>query len=310
MYSYSIAQWLLVFYIYCFLGWIFESVVVSVKQKRLVNRGFLRGPMLPIYGFGATIMLHVALPLTGHPVQIYFAGLVVATAFEYVVGVLMESIFKVKYWDYSEHRFQFQGRICLQSSLAWGVLSVLLMYVLHPPVEWLLEEYGTVPLVFTVGVLSVYFLTDVTASVKTALDFAGLLEELDAMRANVDKMREQFAAAAWEKRAELTAAAQEQRDRLASAAEESREKLVEAAEESREKLTEAAEEYRERRAAASEAARLQMYLAIQEAEKQITDKIQNMKRSRKWMVRGNPSLRSKQFDRTLREVKDRLNRLK
>lgn len=310
MYSYSVAQWLLVFYIYCFLGWIFESVVVSVQQKRLVNRGFLRGPMLPIYGFGATIMLHVALPLTGHPVEIYFAGLVVATAFEYAVGVLMEKIFKVKYWDYSEHRFQFQGRICLQSSLAWGVLSVLLMYVLHPPVEWLLAEYGTVPLVFTVAVLSVYFLTDVTASVKTALDFAKLLEELDAMRANVDKMREQFAAAAWEKRAELTAAAQEQRDRLVSAAEEGRERLAEAAEEGREKLAEAAEERRERRAAASENARLQMYLAIQEAEDQITDKIQNMKRSRKWMVRGNPGLRSRQFDRTLREVKDRLNQLK
>lgn len=299
MYDYSIAQWLLVFYIYCFLGWIFESIVVSVQQKRLVNRGFLRGPMLPIYGFGATIMLHVALPLAGHPVQIYFAGLVVATAFEYVVGVLMEAIFKVKYWDYSEHRFQFQGRICLQSSLAWGALSVLLRYVLHPPVEWLLEEYATVPLVFTVAVLSVYFLTDVTASVKTALDFASLLKELDAMRANVDQMREQFAAAAWEKRAELTAAAQEQRDRLATAAEEGREKLAEAA-----------GEYRERSTAAAENARLQMYLAIQEAEDQITEKIKNMKRSRKWMVRGNPGLRSRQFDRTLREVKDRLNRLK
>lgn len=299
MYDYSIAQWLLVFYIYCFLGWIFESIVVSVQQKRLVNRGFLRGPMLPIYGFGATIMLHVALPLAGHPVQIYFAGLVVATAFEYVVGVLMEAIFKVKYWDYSEHRFQFQGRICLQSSLAWGALSVLLSYVLHPPVEWLIEEYGTVPLVFTVAVLSVYFLTDVTASVKTALDFASLLKELDAMRANVDQMREQFAAAAWEKRAELTAAAQEQRDRLATAAEEGREKLAEAA-----------GEYRERSTAAAENARLQMYLAIQEAEDQITEKIKNMKRSRKWMVRGNPGLRSRQFDRTLREVKDRLNRLK
>ena len=111
MYDYSAAQWLLIFYIYCFCGWVFESAVVSVQQKRPVNRGFLRGPMLPIYGFGATIMLHVSLPLAGHPVQIYFAGMVVATAFEYVVGVVMEAIFKVKYWDYSEHRFQFQGRI-------------------------------------------------------------------------------------------------------------------------------------------------------------------------------------------------------
>lgn len=286
MYDYSAAQWLLIFYIYCFCGWVFESAVVSVQQKRPVNRGFLRGPMLPIYGFGATIMLHVSLPLAGHPVQIYFAGMVVATAFEYVVGVVMEAIFKVKYWDYSEHRFQFQGRICLQSSLAWGMLSVLLVYVLHPPVEYLLEQFNLLPLVFTASVLSVYFLTDVAASVKTALDFAKLLEELDTMRANVDAMREQFAAAAWQKRAELTAAAQE-----------AREQLVDAAQEGRDRLT-----------ASAENARLQMYLAIQDAEDQITDRIKNMKLSRKWMVRGNPGLRSARFDKTLREIKDRLNR--
>ncbi|MBS5702864.1 MAG: hypothetical protein KHW93_03375 [Butyricicoccus pullicaecorum] len=286
MYDYSAAQWLLIFYIYCFCGWVFESAVVSVQQKRPVNRGFLRGPMLPIYGFGATIMLHVSLPLAGHPVQIYFAGMVVATAFEYVVGVVMEAIFKVKYWDYSEHRFQFQGRICLQSSLAWGMLSVLLVYVLHPPVEYLLEQFNLLPLVFTASVLSVYFLTDVAASVKTALDFAKLLEELDTMRANVDAMREQFAAAAWQKRAELTAAAQEAREQLADAAQEGRDRLT----------------------ASAENARLQMYLAIQDAEDQITDRIKNMKLSRKWMVRGNPGLRSARFDKTLREIKDRLNR--
>ncbi len=286
MYDYSAAQWLLIFYIYCFCGWVFESAVVSVQQKRPVNRGFLRGPMLPIYGFGATIMLHVSLPLAGHPVQIYFVGMVVATAFEYVVGVVMEAIFKVKYWDYSEHRFQFQGRICLQSSLAWGMLSVLLVYVLHPPVEYLLEQFNLLPLVFTASVLSVYFLTDVAASVKTALDFAKLLEELDTMRANVDAMREQFAAAAWQKRAELTAAAQEAREQLADAAQEGRDRLT----------------------ASAENARLQMYLAIQDAEDQITDRIKNMKLSRKWMVRGNPGLRSARFDKTLREIKDRLNR--
>ncbi len=286
MYDYSAAQWLLIFYIYCFCGWVFESAVVSVQQKRPVNRGFLRGPMLPIYGFGATIMLHVSLPLAGHPVQIYFVGMVVATAFEYVVSVVMEAIFKVKYWDYSEHRFQFQGRICLQSSLAWGMLSVLLVYVLHPPVEYLLEQFNLLPLVFTASVLSVYFLTDVAASVKTALDFAKLLEELDTMRANVDAMREQFAAAAWQKRAELTAAAQEAREQLADAAQEGRDRLT----------------------ASAENARLQMYLAIQDAEDQITDRIKNMKLSRKWMVRGNPGLRSARFDKTLREIKDRLNR--
>ena len=120
-YSYSAAQWLLVFYLYCMLGWCFESTVVSVGQRRLVNRGFLRGPMLPIYGFGAVILLHVSLPLKQHPVWLYLASMIAATVFEYIVGVVMEKIFKVKYWDYSKQRFQFQGYICLRSSLCWGL---------------------------------------------------------------------------------------------------------------------------------------------------------------------------------------------
>ena len=91
-YSYSAAQWLLVFYLYCMLGWCFESTVVSVGQCRLVNRGFLRGPMLPIYGFGAVILLHVSLPLKQHPVWLYLASMIAATVFEYIVGVVMEKI--------------------------------------------------------------------------------------------------------------------------------------------------------------------------------------------------------------------------
>ena len=137
LYDYSAWQWLLIFYLYCFLGWCFESTVVSVQQRHFVNRGFLRGPMLPIYGFGATILLHVSLPLYNRPAALFLASMAAATVFEYAVGVIMEKLFKVKYWDYSEHRFQFQGRICLQSSLCWGFLGLILARVIHPPVEWI-----------------------------------------------------------------------------------------------------------------------------------------------------------------------------
>ena len=130
-YSYSAPQWLLVFFLYCVLGWCFESTVVSVKQRHFVNRGFLRGPMLPIYGFGAVILLHVSLPLYDKPVALFLASMVAATVFEYIVGVIMEKLFKVKYWDYSTHRFQFQGRICLQSSLCWGFLGLILVRCIH-----------------------------------------------------------------------------------------------------------------------------------------------------------------------------------
>ena len=133
-YSYSAAQWLLVFYLYCMLGWCFESSVVSVGQRRLVNRGFLRGPMLPIYGFGAVILLHVSLPLKQHPVWLYLASMIAATVFEYIVGVVMEKIFKVKYWDYSKQPFNLNGYICLRFSIAWGLACLFVVKLLHPSV--------------------------------------------------------------------------------------------------------------------------------------------------------------------------------
>ena len=89
VYNYSFLQWIFIFYAYCFLGWCFESAVVSVEQRRLVNRGFLRGPMLPIYGCGAVLLLHVSLPLYDRPVELFFASMLAATVFGGGIVVLL-----------------------------------------------------------------------------------------------------------------------------------------------------------------------------------------------------------------------------
>ena len=115
MYTYTWYQWLAFFYVYCFLGWIFESTYVSLKQKRLVNRGFLRLPMLPLYGSGAVMMLWVSLPVRDSLPLVYISGFIAATALEYVTGAVMERLFKVRYWDYSSQPFQLHGYICLSS---------------------------------------------------------------------------------------------------------------------------------------------------------------------------------------------------
>lgn len=111
MYTYTWYQWLAFFYVYCFLGWIFESTYVSLKQKRLVNRGFLRLPMLPLYGSGAVMMLWVSLPVRDSLPLVYISGFIAATALEYVTGAVMERLFKVRYWDYSSQPFQLHGYI-------------------------------------------------------------------------------------------------------------------------------------------------------------------------------------------------------
>ena len=133
MYSYTMAQWLFFFYFYCFFGWCFESSYVSIKNRHPVNRGFMRGPFLPLYGSGAVMMLVVSMPFQHNLVLTYIAGCIGATVLEYVTGVVMEALFKVRYWDYSNQKFNFQGQICLSSTLAWGGLTILMTTVVHRP---------------------------------------------------------------------------------------------------------------------------------------------------------------------------------
>ena len=120
MHVYTTGQWVLLFFFYCFCGWVWESCYVSICQRRWVNRGFLNGPLLPIYGCGAILILFVTLPVEDNLYLVWLLGMLAATALEYVTGAAMEALFKVRYWDYSQHRFQLNGYICLSSSLAWG----------------------------------------------------------------------------------------------------------------------------------------------------------------------------------------------
>lgn len=286
MYDYTAFQWLLIFYIYCIFGWLFESAVVSIQQRRPVNRGFLHGPMLPIYGFGATIILHVSLPLMGHPLAIYFAGLFTATAFEYAVGVLMETLFRVRYWDYSTHKFQFQGRICLDSSIAWGFLSLLLAYVLHKPVARFITDLPQPVAIPLTAVISALFLRDVFLSAKAAFEFAAVLEELEKLRAEADMLRVQ-----------LNLGAREARDRL----NEMRTHLHSTQPGLESGLHGRLQSMRPGEGAHSEP----LLQRLAAAEARLDEHLQQRRQHYKMLLRANPSARSSKFPEVLRLLRER-----
>lgn len=182
MYAYSIMQWLFFFYFYCFVGWCIESVYVSLHQKRLVNRGFMRGPFLPLYGSGAIMMLLVSMPFREHLVLVYIAGCIGATILEYVTGVTMEALFKVRYWDYSDKKYNFQGHICLGTSLAWGLLTILMTRLVHKPVERLVLAIPGSALTALTLVLTVGIAWDFALSFKAAMDLRDILVMMEKAR--------------------------------------------------------------------------------------------------------------------------------
>ena len=178
MHVYSAGQWVLLFFFYCFCGWVWESCYVSLCQRHWVNRGFLRGPLLPIYGSGAIIILFVTLPVAGNLWLVWLFGMLAATLLEYVTGAAMEALFKVRYWDYSKQKFNLNGHICLSSSIAWGFFSILLVRFIHPPIGRLLADVPAWLVDPLALVLTAVFTVDVVQSVQAALDLREVLSKL------------------------------------------------------------------------------------------------------------------------------------
>lgn len=192
MFSYSVIQWLFLFYFYCFFGWCFESGYVSLKSRKWVNRGFMRGPFLPLYGSGAIMMLVVSKPFLNHWWAVYLAGVAGATLLEYVTGVVMEALFKVRYWDYSSNRFNFQGHICLGSSLAWGGLTLLMNYGIHKPVERVMFAIPSPVLSVVTILLSFYIAGDFVLSFKAAMDLRDVLVKLEKVKRDLARVQKRL----------------------------------------------------------------------------------------------------------------------
>lgn len=194
MYVYTIRQWLLFFYFYCFFGWVFESVYVSVKKHKFVNRGFMRGPFLPLYGSGAILILFATIPVRDYSVLVYLLGAAAATLLEYVTGVVMEKLFKVRYWDYTKNKFNFQGHICLGCSIAWGFLSLFLVRVIHKPVEQVImkvSEYSYLEEILVFGI-TIYFVADMTIAFREALELRDLLLYVEKAKAETERLKKRL----------------------------------------------------------------------------------------------------------------------
>lgn len=192
MFQYSIEEWLLLFYTYCFIGWCFESAYVSLRTRHWVNRGFMRGPFLPLYGSGAIMMLVVSRPFADNIWLTYIAGCIGATVLEFVTGAAMEKLFKIRYWDYSNQRFQFKGHICLSSTIAWGFLTILMTRVINEPIAAVIMRIPeAVQDVLTIGLTAV-LAWDFALSFKAAIDLRDVLIKLEEAKADLDEMQQKL----------------------------------------------------------------------------------------------------------------------
>lgn len=138
--TYSLADIIFLLFIYSFVGWLWETVYCSIKDKKFAYRGFLVGPYCPVYGFAVTTVLLATEPFQSNILWLFLSGLLVATAFEYVAGWLLETVFHMKLWDYSQEFGNIQGRIAPRISLFWGFGIVVLVKFIQPGVMGLINH--------------------------------------------------------------------------------------------------------------------------------------------------------------------------
>jgi len=180
------------FLFYSMLGYVCEVVYCSIPAKRLVNRGFLHGPYLPIYGFGALSMILLLSPYKESPCRVFLSGMVLTGILEYLTGFLLEKLFHAKLWDYSSYRFNINGRVCLLNSTMFGILGVVVMYAVHP---WISRIVTYIPdnLLFPVSsAILVVLAADTTASAFHMSAFQERLGRIKALRGMLEERLEKL----------------------------------------------------------------------------------------------------------------------
>lgn len=180
----KIFLWLI---LYSFLGWVYESTLCSITSRSLVNRGFLNGPLCPVYGFGAlTVILAFWQEPNISPWNLFFSSMVLTCTLEYITSWGMEKLFHARWWDYSEYRYNINGRVCLLGALAFGSFSVVLIKVVHPRVMAVVDSLPAQGLLAAAGLCFITGAVDCFVTVRHILTLNGRLAEiqeaLDAYR--------------------------------------------------------------------------------------------------------------------------------
>lgn len=167
--GFALYEILFYFVIYAFLGWCLEVVYAAVNTGSFVNRGFLNGPVCPIYGVGAVIVIDFLMPFRDNLVLLFITSVFITSLLEYVTGLALEKLFNDKWWDYSQYPFNIRGYICLKFSLAWGIGCILTMKIIHPVIVEFVKLIPTFLGNILLLSLAIVFIIDLVSTVDTVM---------------------------------------------------------------------------------------------------------------------------------------------
>ena len=161
----------LLFIIYSFIGWCLEVILVLLTKKKFINRGFLIGPYCPIYGIGSLLVIYLLNNYLYEPITLFILSIVICSVIEYSVSLILEKLFKTSWWDYTNKKFNINGRICLETMIPFGIGCMCIMYIVNPFITNIIGSIPTNILDIIAIVIFIIFLTDIIISLKIIINF-------------------------------------------------------------------------------------------------------------------------------------------
>lgn len=245
----------LLFFIYSFLGWCVEVAFVAITARRVENRGFLNGPVCPIYGCGMLGVLAALTPYRDNFILLFIGGFIICTAVELFGGWVLDKIFHMRWWDYTKNKFNIGGYVCLRFSIMWGLGVVAVMKLVHPPIFALVRRLPKIAGIIIISILVTIFAIDMVVTLKNLIGIRKSLGQLDKVAEDLNNLGNQIKDVVGNSAINMADRAEESLEKLDERTEESREKWANASEAAKEKFAEAVEPAREKFAEAVEPAK-------------------------------------------------------
>ncbi|WP_366482439.1 putative ABC transporter permease [Ruminococcus hominis] len=244
--SMSIYFILLYFFVYGFLGWCTEVGFAAFKTHHFVNRGFLNGPICPIYGVGVTAVITILTPYKSDIIVLYILSVVLVTVLEGVTGWAMDKIFHNKWWDYSDMPLNIGGYVCLLFSIVWGFACLFIIYFIQPLVHDLLAFIPTIVGIILIIILGITLIADLYVTASTIFKFNRRLAAMEKIAAEMHEISEQIGQEIFEKTIRAMDRQEASKEKLATATDEFKEKMQDTASGLKEKTQGTAFELKER----------------------------------------------------------------
>ncbi|MCQ2412520.1 MAG: hypothetical protein MJ057_06140 [Sphaerochaetaceae bacterium] len=263
----QVIRYIWLFFIYAFLGWTVEVIYSTCARGGFENRGFLNGPLCPIYGFGVVAVVLCLQPLKGNLLLLFLGSVLVTSALELVTGFLMEKIFHHRWWDYSNMPMNIGGYVCMAFSLVWGLACVFLITVIQPSVDFFVAHIPNLFSYIALPLLTVTFVIDSISTATAVFHFNRKLEEIEKIAAQIHQMSDDIG-----KRISSSASKVYTSDKM-------------------QKLKSEVQEHKE---------------SLENLKARLNDKINSMNYMQKRLVKAFPTMRSIKHAEALRKVKEAL----